>query len=112
LAEGHIQHTVRAAVNMAFDQKKPGFNEVNDEQKLVCHCSRKSRVFRTFGRALLAGRGLRKTWSRAVLSLLEMNGFSRQAVAHSPVIYRLSEEVLLSSAGYRDSDRIASANAL
>jgi hypothetical protein len=56
----------------------------------VCHCSRKSRVFRAFSRALLAGHGLRKTWSRAVLSVLEMNVLSRQAVAHLLVIYRLS----------------------
>jgi hypothetical protein len=66
---------------------------IDEGQKLVCHCSRKSRVFRAFGRALLAGHLLRKTRSRAVLSLLERNDFSRQAVAHSSVIYRLNNKL-------------------
>jgi hypothetical protein len=59
---------------------------VNDRQKLVCHCSRKSTVFRAFGQALLAGQGLRKTWSRAVLSPLQINVSSRQPVTHNPVV--------------------------
>jgi hypothetical protein len=73
---------------------------VKDEQKLVCHCSRKSRVVGVFGRALLAGHGLRKIRSRAVQNLLEMNVFSRQAVAHRPVIYRSRLDAALSTATY------------
>jgi hypothetical protein len=45
--------------------------------------------FQAFGRALLAGHGLRRICSPAVLHLPETNVFSRQAVAHRLVVYGL-----------------------
>jgi hypothetical protein len=96
--DAFLQRWVGGATNARICKSSHGrktTQTVNDEQQLVCHCPRKSRVFRAFGRALLAGHGLRRTWFRAVQNLLEMNVFSRQAGAHGPVNYRLSNNVLI-----------------